>query len=252
MGFSDWFRKSDEFDKWQKTPKYRGTKKTGALNDEHVGGWYEDNHEMPHILEKYANMKNSEIVALNLYIVGDETEFKCAPPELIPYLMDLDRRLELAFNHDDDGNELPPELKRKTRGNHNTPEWDEKYNNPENRFLHIRGGTRNYGASHGHLEIDELKNDDYWKKYCDKQNGATKAKRVQSWIFDKFDFVKGNRKLPKGLIQLLHKKCVDMNKDGWLIAHFHVDCLRFYYPVIDGVEKEIIALPAHQEIWLWL
>lgn len=242
MGLKDWFRKPGHDDKFYKESLWRNypKKRKVILNDLHNKSFFQDNPEVGSILEKYAAMTPEEIVAIDAYDFGDNNDLKCAPPEDIPYLFDLEDRLEKAFNFDP----LDP---RKTLGNHNTRKWLEWYNQDRVRTLRLAGIVKTYGGEHGHLLIDDLKENRKWKKYCDKPNGASKMKQKLTFVLDKFDFVKENRMLPEGFVLSAAKRAYMLGYDGMIIAHFHVEGQRYYYPKYMGKTFEIIILPAHQE-----
>lgn len=216
--------------------------------DIHIGGYYEDNHELARLMRKWVDPTSVHhltyeiVVNRRMYLNGDVVGLKEAPPHRVAELLLLRAQLKNIFRDHmiEDG------------GNHDTEFWRDALMIWSNRYLIIQSPSgRNYAMEHGHLLIDELKNDDYWRKYCDKPNGASDEKLAETFFLDKLDWFKTKRPLPKGFIKFASKRAAELSKHygfiihGMIFNHFHPEAHRCYYDTLEGFEYEHHINKAH-------
>ena len=123
---------------------------------------------------------------------------------------------------------------RARKGNHEADGVDDEI------LMTITPNQVNLWMEHGDLITDKQK--ETYIPYRHKKHGATPAKLAQTEFFDKLDWLKTKRPLPKGFIEKVHENMLKLKADVFVCGHFHVEAQRYYY--YKG--KVIIILPAHQ------
>ena len=185
-------------------------------NDLHIGSKYQDNPNAQKEIEAYLF---TELDHTNVILNGDILDFTCAPRKNLHWMYDLRDALRAKFGA------------YYRMGNHEAcgiDDYDLVIPSSNNRF---------YLVEHGDLLSDYVK----WSKYRQKSHGSSKLGQIKTALFDKMDWLKGNRKLPTEFVKNAIAKCKRLGLNGIIVGHFH--------PLkrIDIHEQgiHIIVLPAH-------
>ena len=215
------------------------------ISDLHIGSEYQDNPKALQIVQDIQKLPPDQ--AKWVFALGDIFDFVCAPIRNLDWMYDEFAKLFLFL------------FKKYRLGNHEGLGENEAdllhqyFDSNKLRDLKTALSTEALGEyivtapngvkvmlDHGDL-FTQKQRDDYMP-YRYKKHGASGAKLIQVEFFDKLDWLKTRRPLPKGFIEAVYDKMVTAEADVCIVGHFHVEAIRYYF--LKG--KIIIVLPAHQ------
>ena len=105
---------------------------------------------------------------------------------------------------------------------------------------------------HYDLLLDLFKKTTKWRDYRNREAGSTFWKGIQTWIFDKMDFVKGIRPLPDGFVEFVCDYALSQNCTVISGGHFHVLQQRHYTMNRPHGTCRAVFNPAHIESTVWV
>lgn len=173
-------------------------------NDCHLGSKYNDDSSL------YATIPNLK-ADKHTILLGDIIDLACCKEEHVDAL--IESRLMLKLKHGDNY----------ISGNHERDIYS---------TFRVIG---NVFFAHGDLEANFEK----WSKYRAKGFGAGKFKRHIVSLFDKMDFIKAKRPLPKVFLDNAAEIAKRNNCDYYVCGHFHPETKR----VINHNGVTIIIMP---------